>query len=180
MQQPTDLLLTPQIINTYRALVEWYWQGKPEELGEKTCPSATLSPRNPTWTGPSTKPGFRGEKQVTNRLSHDTAKLIVTQLVKKFSAFLKFQSSLSCSQKPITSPYPSPVCTLPQYFKYDVDLIVSFRLRLDLPSCHFPSGFTTKIWMQVSFPLKGLHVPGISTSLRSLYSTWWEVQPRSS
>jgi hypothetical protein len=30
------------------APVEWNWQGKTEELGGKTCPTATLSATNPT------------------------------------------------------------------------------------------------------------------------------------
>jgi hypothetical protein len=34
------------------APVEWNWQGKIEVLGEKTCPSATLSTTNPTWSNP--------------------------------------------------------------------------------------------------------------------------------
>jgi hypothetical protein len=33
----------------YYATVEWYWQGKTEEVGGKTCPGATLSTTNPTW-----------------------------------------------------------------------------------------------------------------------------------
>ena len=39
----------------------------------KTCPSATLSTTNPTWTDPGSKPGLRIEKPATNRLSHSTA-----------------------------------------------------------------------------------------------------------
>jgi hypothetical protein len=39
----------------------------------KTCPSATLSTTNPTWTDPGLNPGFRGERPAANRLSHDTA-----------------------------------------------------------------------------------------------------------
>jgi hypothetical protein len=52
--------------------VEWNWQGKTEVLGGKTCPSATLSTTNPTWTDPGSKPGLRGERPATNRLSHGT------------------------------------------------------------------------------------------------------------
>jgi hypothetical protein len=40
----------------------------------KTCPSATLSTTNPTWTDPGSNPGLRGGRPVTNRLSHGTAK----------------------------------------------------------------------------------------------------------
>jgi hypothetical protein len=39
----------------------------------KTCPSATLSTTNPTWTDPESNPGLRGERPATNRLSHGTA-----------------------------------------------------------------------------------------------------------
>ena len=39
----------------------------------KTCPSATLSTTNPTWTGPGSNLGLRGERLATNRLSHGTA-----------------------------------------------------------------------------------------------------------
>jgi hypothetical protein len=39
----------------------------------KTCPSATLSTTNPTWTDPGSKPDLRGGRPATNRLSHGTA-----------------------------------------------------------------------------------------------------------
>jgi hypothetical protein len=55
------------------APVEWNWQGKTEVLGEKTCPSSTLSTTNPTWTDPGSNPGPRGERPATNRLSRGTA-----------------------------------------------------------------------------------------------------------
>jgi hypothetical protein len=42
--------------------------GETEVLGGKTCPSATLSTTNPTWTAPGSNPGLRGEK-VTPLLS---------------------------------------------------------------------------------------------------------------
>jgi hypothetical protein len=44
-----------------------------QELGEKLfqCHSSTT---NPTWTAPGKKPGFRGEKPATNRLSYCMAK----------------------------------------------------------------------------------------------------------
>ena len=40
----------------------------------KTCPSATFSTTNPTWTEPGSNPGLRGERPATNRLSHGTDK----------------------------------------------------------------------------------------------------------
>jgi hypothetical protein len=39
----------------------------------KTCPSATLSTTNPTWTDPGSNPGHRGGRPAANRLSHGTA-----------------------------------------------------------------------------------------------------------
>jgi hypothetical protein len=39
-----------------------------------TCPSATLSTTNPTWTDPGENLGLRGERLANNRLSHGTAK----------------------------------------------------------------------------------------------------------
>jgi hypothetical protein len=44
--------------------VEWNWQGRTEILGGKTCPSATFSTTNPTWTDPGSKPGLRGGRLV--------------------------------------------------------------------------------------------------------------------
>jgi hypothetical protein len=40
----------------------------------KTCPSATLSTTNPTWTDPVSNLRFCGERPATDRLSHGTAK----------------------------------------------------------------------------------------------------------
>jgi hypothetical protein len=39
----------------------------------KTCPSATLSTTNPTWTDRGSNPGHRSARPATNRLSHGTA-----------------------------------------------------------------------------------------------------------
>jgi hypothetical protein len=46
----------------------------------KTCPIATLSSTNHTWTDPGLNPGLRGERPATNCLSYDTAKLPVLLL----------------------------------------------------------------------------------------------------
>jgi hypothetical protein len=48
------------------------WQGKPK-YSEKTCRGATLSTTNPTWPDPSSNPGRRVGKPVTNRLSYGAA-----------------------------------------------------------------------------------------------------------
>jgi hypothetical protein len=48
------------------------WQGKPK-YSEKTCPSATLSTTNPTWTDPGSNAGRRGGKSAINSLSYGAA-----------------------------------------------------------------------------------------------------------
>jgi hypothetical protein len=55
------------------APVETNLRDKTEVLGGKTCPSATLSTTNPTWTDPGSNLGLRGERPAINRLSHGTA-----------------------------------------------------------------------------------------------------------
>jgi hypothetical protein len=42
-----SILRTPQMIWVWRATVEWYWQGKPEELGEKPVPVPLCPPQIP-------------------------------------------------------------------------------------------------------------------------------------
>jgi hypothetical protein len=48
-------------------------RGTPKNSGKKPCPSATLSTKNPTQSDPVAKPGLRGDRPATNRLSHGTA-----------------------------------------------------------------------------------------------------------
>jgi hypothetical protein len=48
------------------------WKEKPK-YSEKTCPSATLSTTNPTWSDRGSNPGRRGGKPATHRLSYGTA-----------------------------------------------------------------------------------------------------------
>jgi hypothetical protein len=57
-------------------------RGKTEVLGKKTCPSATLSTTNPTWTDPGSNPGLRGGRQAANRLSHGTALPLISCLAR--------------------------------------------------------------------------------------------------
>jgi hypothetical protein len=79
--QPSGFLCNPLMkmrIFFYQVLqlMEHQWNEIDREnrqLGEKTCPSATLSTTNPTWTDPGSNPGFRSERPATNRLSHGTA-----------------------------------------------------------------------------------------------------------
>jgi hypothetical protein len=42
--------------------------GEKRSTRGKTCPSATLSTTNPTWTDPGSNPRLRGKKPVANRL----------------------------------------------------------------------------------------------------------------
>jgi hypothetical protein len=51
--------------------VELTWQNR--STRGKTCPSATLSATNLTWTDPGSNPGLRSGTPAANRLSHDPA-----------------------------------------------------------------------------------------------------------
>jgi hypothetical protein len=42
-----SILRIPQMIWVWRATVEWYWQGKTEELGEKPVPVPLCPPQIP-------------------------------------------------------------------------------------------------------------------------------------
>jgi hypothetical protein len=52
--------------------------GEDRSTRGKTCPSATLSITNPTWTDPGSNPGLRGVRLATNRLSHGTVFVCIT------------------------------------------------------------------------------------------------------
>jgi hypothetical protein len=56
------------------------YRGKPTTR-RRTCPSATLSTTNRTWTDPRSNPGPRGERPATNRLSHGTATLVLNLIL---------------------------------------------------------------------------------------------------
>jgi hypothetical protein len=60
-------------------------RGENRSTRGKSCPSATLSTTNPTWTDPGPNPGLRGERPATNRLSHGMAKAGVAQMMTWFS-----------------------------------------------------------------------------------------------
>jgi hypothetical protein len=77
-----SILRIPQMMWVWRTTVEWYWQGKTEKLGRKTCPSATLSTTNPTWTYSGANPVLRGERPATNHLSHGTARQFLLTFMK--------------------------------------------------------------------------------------------------
>jgi hypothetical protein len=45
LRPPKGVLFFPQMIYEYGALVEWYWQGKPEKRGEKPVPVPLCPPQ---------------------------------------------------------------------------------------------------------------------------------------
>jgi hypothetical protein len=59
-------------VSEFWALLELYRREDKNALG-RTCPITTYTPANPTWNGLGSNPGLCGERQVTNRLKHDTA-----------------------------------------------------------------------------------------------------------
>jgi hypothetical protein len=71
--------------------------GETEVLGEN-LPSATFSTTNPTWIDPGANPGLRGERPVTNRLSHGTALHIdLMCVIQKYSPW--WTQNLTLSKK---------------------------------------------------------------------------------
>jgi hypothetical protein len=54
--------------------------GENQSTRGKTCPNATLSTTNLTWTDLGSNPGLRGESPATNRVSHGTALKNLLQL----------------------------------------------------------------------------------------------------
>jgi hypothetical protein len=59
----------------------------------KTCPSATLSTTNPTWTDPGSNPGLRGGRPAANRLSHGTAITLPLLLISSDGILLCYNQS---------------------------------------------------------------------------------------
>jgi hypothetical protein len=55
-----------------RVTMEWYWHGKTEKLGQKTCHSATLS-TNPTWSDLGANSCLCDDGPASIRMSHGTA-----------------------------------------------------------------------------------------------------------
>jgi hypothetical protein len=78
--QPCDEDEDEQFLYQVLRVMDHQWneidRGKPT-----TCPNATLSTTNLTWTDLGSNPGLRGERPATNRLSHGTA---YTYVVKCF------------------------------------------------------------------------------------------------
>jgi hypothetical protein len=91
----------------YLAFPRWYefgerrWNdiltGENRRARRKTCPSATLPTTNPTWIGPGTNPGLRGERPATNDLSHGTALTILTPSLRKILERFSLNNLITCS-----------------------------------------------------------------------------------
>jgi hypothetical protein len=60
--------------------------GENRRTRRKTCPSATLSTTNPTWIDLGANPGLRGERPVTNDLSHGTPRVGDTNVSEEHAA----------------------------------------------------------------------------------------------
>jgi hypothetical protein len=75
----TDIVHPPGDTWVWSTTVEWHWQGKTEELGEKPVPAPLCSPGG--------SPGLRSERPTTNRLSHGTAlpKMFTASIIKTFA-----------------------------------------------------------------------------------------------
>jgi hypothetical protein len=66
--------------------------GESQRTRRQTCPSATLSTTNPTWTDPGTNLGLHGERPATNCLTHG---MVFTHKVEreKIKITLSYKSS---------------------------------------------------------------------------------------
>jgi hypothetical protein len=109
------LLYLPRVNMMMENLVEWRLAGEPK-YSEKTCPSATLSTKNPTWPDPDSNPGCGGWKPATNRLSYGAATIPVSERAKTVHAL---DCSATVTVKGFISPadfyqYLSPVITSSQ------------------------------------------------------------------
>jgi hypothetical protein len=69
---PIRLLCLPEVIMMMEKLVEWWWAGETEVLGEN-FPQCRFVHHKPHMTWPGMNPGRRSGKPVTNRLSYGTA-----------------------------------------------------------------------------------------------------------
>jgi hypothetical protein len=65
----------------------------------KTCPNATLSTTNPTWTDPGSNPGLRSGRPATDRLSHGTAIPLHVNYVGSWSWCTQYKTPNSCPVK---------------------------------------------------------------------------------
>jgi hypothetical protein len=76
------ILRIPQMIWVWRATVEWYWQGKGEELGEKPVPVPLCTPQIPHGlTRARTRPSaVRGRRLTTSAMARPGATHLLTEI----------------------------------------------------------------------------------------------------
>jgi hypothetical protein len=74
LRPPMGVLFIPQVIYEYtKSHGGMILTGENERTLRKTCPNATLSTTNITWTDPFANPGLRDDWPATKRLSDGTA-----------------------------------------------------------------------------------------------------------
>jgi len=78
---------TDELISTIDGMI----QTSENKALTKTCPSATLSITNSTWTGLGLNPGLHDTRQATNHLSHGMA--LLSFMNQHQNARLKFGNS---------------------------------------------------------------------------------------
>jgi hypothetical protein len=112
--------------------------GEDRRTWGKTCPSATLSTTNPTWTDPGSNPGLRSGRLAANRLSHGTAgHLDFTR-----SIFIE-PSSLKADRNSVSPEIPQFFCkqgletkTIPA--SHNLARIIRYKQRISLLHlCHY-------------------------------------------
>jgi hypothetical protein len=119
--------------------------GKIRSTRGKTCPSATLSTTNPTWTDPESNPCLRGERPATNRLNHGTAthRILRSVLISTSRPSL-FWDIARC--RLVARNRHFGTTDLSGRSSSTRKLVpVTSHLHLDLANSPFPSGFRAKI-----------------------------------
>ena len=80
---------------------------KNRNTSRQTCPTATLSTTNLTWTDSETNPGLQGERPATNRLTH--GRPIKTRL---YLSYIKNSVRNSQSTNTVSTPEAISYCSL--------------------------------------------------------------------
>jgi hypothetical protein len=120
----------------------WVWRMRWQVSPWKHC--------NPLVTQPSVLASISVNTENNSRSTVFIQKLLITQLVKKFPAFMETESLSPHAQEPATEPCPETVHAFIKCLSKLYILILSFHLHLHLWSDMLPSDFTNKI--VYSFP----------------------------
>jgi hypothetical protein len=86
-------------------------RGENRSTRGETCPSATFSTINLTWTDPGSNPGLRGGRQAANRLSHGTACRHIARICNTYLFF----KAIICTRKRLNVTF---VHTVPVLFDF--------------------------------------------------------------